>query len=122
MFKHLIEQMTDPASLKSVAPENIAALRDRYPSVPEEYFTFLRELGWGNIGGMMIYSSLVKPSSLYESITPPSSKVVLFGDDFQGAAYGFDLDDNGHLVEITPEGEVWKLEADFSSFIPTYAN
>lgn len=95
-------------------------MRLQYPSVPREYFDFLSEIGWGNVGGAMIYEGLVRAGTIYPSLLPKDAEVVLFGDDWTGYGFGFDLKRNGCLVEVDPDGEVEGVDEDFSNFIGDY--
>lgn len=121
MFEHILTLVSNPTRLKATSAEKIEILRKRFPSISEDYLTFLREVGWGNIGGMMIYSGPSVPEDIYPSITPESAKIVIFGDDWLGSCFGFDLNNRCSLVRVDEDGEVEAVEGGFRDFISGYA-
>ena len=68
----------------------IASLRTQFPELPEEYFRYLRDLGWGEAdSGRIIYSGPIQPEKVYGA-RHQGSTIVLLGDDMQGFCLGFD--------------------------------
>lgn len=120
-FDHIFNKITKRAELTAVPSEHVVQLRKEYPAVPEEYFEFLREVGWGNIGGLMMYRDLLDPNGFIAPVEEPWENVAVFGDDWQAAHFGFDLK-TGELLEITPEGYVETVGSDFMSFIADYSS
>lgn len=121
MFKHILSKITDRSDLEPLTHEAIEEIRRECPHAPKAYFAFLREVGWGDIGDMMIYSGLVPSEEFHADISPLGSEIMVFGDNWQFSQFGFDMKNNGRLVEITPEGEVEPIDDDFATFIAGYA-
>lgn len=82
-----------PASqLEPISAEAEAQLRVRYPWLPDDYFAYLREVGWGQIGESqyMVYSSPLEPSEVFDPRTAKDLKgIVLVGDDFGEACEAY---------------------------------
>ncbi|MEG3193049.1 hypothetical protein [Lysobacter sp. D1-1-M9] len=69
----------------------LAALSAAHPTLPPEYFAYLRDVGWGEAdSGRMIYSGPIAPQDVYGA-TFNRTDIVLLGDDFQGYGFGYDL-------------------------------
>lgn len=93
----------------------VETLKVEYPTLPEEYFQYLREKGWGEAdSGRMIYQGPIAPHEVYGARFQ-NSTVVLLGDDMQGYCFGFDtasevfgeISDSGKW-EPWPKGELFK--------------
>ena len=82
----------------------IKKLRDEYPGLPEEYFEYLRTVGWGEAeSGHMIYSGPITPEDIYgDGYEGPELWVL--GDDYQGYSFAFDPA-SGLFGEISDFGE-----------------
>jgi len=82
--------------LEPLAEPELATIRSRHLGVPEHYFAFLREVGWGSLSGstLMIYIGLCEPTEIFDPETAASlDGCLLFGDDFSGWMVGFDTRD-----------------------------
>lgn len=96
-------------TMQILSPGSIEELRTNYPSLPESYFLYLQNVGWGETcTGCMIYSGPVAAREVYGEV-PHLTTVVLLGDDFQGYCLAFDISKNCWL-EIDPVGNRSELD------------
>lgn len=105
--------------LEPCPPRSLAALRREYPDVPQDFLSFLAEVGRGSIGNssFIIYGALVRPEAVYDRETAREYEgVLLFGDDFCGYNAGFVTTEGWRLVEIGPGG-LESLDQTFETFI-----
>jgi len=111
--KWWVDEMTaeeDLAALRDLLREDdlervdevaLAELRREYPNLPEDYFSLLRDLGFGDLRGsrFMLYGGPVSAESVFEAADPIcQTRMVLVGDDLAG----------GHLGYV-PTGGAWRL-------------
>lgn len=92
-----------PASqLEPVAERALAAIRREYPGVPEHYLAFLREVGYGSLGGwFMVYSGPVEPGEIFDPDTAAGlGGLVFFGDTAGSTIFGFDTREGWRLVGV----------------------
>jgi hypothetical protein len=120
MFEEIYTAINDPSKLHCRSDEEISELLVRYPALPEDYCKFLREVGFGNLGTLVIYDAPMRSTEVYP-VEVPLEGIVLFGDDMQGYCYGFDLMEGGRVVEIDPRGEIDRtVQANFLDFIKAF--
>jgi hypothetical protein len=88
--------------LEPVPEPELVAIRRQHPEVPEHYLEFLREVGYGSLGGMfMIYSGPVAADELFDPQTAAGLEGILFfGDNFAGWVVGFDTHRDWRLVGV----------------------
>jgi hypothetical protein len=88
--------------LEPIGESEVVAIRQRYPDVPEDYLSFLRQVGYGSLGGtFMIYSGPVEPDEIFDPRTAADLPGLLFfGDDFSGRVVGFDTRHGWRLVGV----------------------
>ncbi len=92
----------------------VAAVRLEYPGLPDEYFRYLADVGWGESeSGRMIYERPISPEGVYGPQLRESD-FILLGDDMQGYSLSFDTA-TGTLGEISDSGE-WEPWPDGESF------
>jgi hypothetical protein len=85
-------------------------------SLPASYLEFVREIGWGDAGSLMLYSAPAEPVDIFDiSIASRLGRLPLVGDDYQGYVFGIAPD--GQVVEVSPQGEVEIIAGDFEAFI-----
>jgi hypothetical protein len=100
--------------------ENLKALPDEFPNIPEEYFLFLKEVGWGAFLDCTyaIYSGPIKLTSVFgEGMASLDEEICLWGDGFGGNPAGFKKK-TGEVVEIDHvSGRVEKTGQTFGQFI-----
>jgi hypothetical protein len=92
------------SQLTPVPEQRIDAIRTRYPDAPESYLAFLREVGWGGIGGsnFMLYDWPSSPSGIFDPVTAAElDGVLFFGDDFSGWHAGFDTRNGWRIVGVS---------------------
>lgn len=98
--------------------EEVDALRNEYPGIPKDYLTFLQEIGSGNLGPFILYSSPSDPEFVYGPRAENLPGIILLGDDMQGYCFGFDTEEDFQLVEIDSRAEVnYKVKPTFSEFV-----
>jgi len=106
MFENIKDNIGNLSSLVKLTTEEVRELQLQFPSLPQDYIEFLREIGSGNLGDIQIYSGPTNPDSVYPSISSELAQVVLVGDDLQGYCFAFDMIDGFRLVEVDPQGNV----------------
>lgn len=99
---------------KRLTPSEVKQLRSEYPDLPNDYFAFLEEIGYGSLGGMHMYSGPIPASELRGAAD--LENVLLFGDTEGEFFFGFDTKD-GHRpvvfdsdLEVFPSGRETFLE------------
>ena len=107
--------------LEKIIPEVINALRKVQPETPEDFFSFLEELGSGEIGqsAYIIYNGLLEPDEVYDEDTAEDlGNLLIFGDDMQGYCSAFNVSEGWVVVEIDPTDMSYeKTHNTFSEFI-----
>lgn len=121
-FYELWNWIDDPESLERLSEEKVSEIKRRFPGLPDDYIQFLREIGHGNLGVLVIYDSPIDPVYVYSEARAESLKgLVLFGDDMQGFCYGFDLQAGCRVIEVDPRGRVDRtIEAGFADFVRSF--
>ena len=68
----------------------IKELKSKHPTLPEEYFEYLRSVGWGDAeSGNMIYSGPITPQNIFgDGFEGP--ELLVLGDDYNGYCFAFD--------------------------------
>ena len=87
-----------------LSPEEISKIKLEYPLIPQEYLSYLEEVGSGSFRECqyMVYNNLMEPEFFFgEGITSKLGKKILcFGDNFSGDPAGFLPDENWKIVVI----------------------
>jgi len=105
-FKALAESIhhTFPGTqIEPATEEQLAGIRHAHPKAPEHYLEFLREVGWGSLGGgnFMIYSGPCDPGEIFDEATAAElAGILLLGDNFGGWLLGFDTLAGWQLVGV----------------------
>lgn len=89
------------STLESLTPEDEAAIRREAPSLPDEYFASLREVGHGSVGrGMyMVYKGPIAPGDVFDASTAADlAGVLLVGDNFAGTHEAYQVSDAGAVL------------------------
>jgi hypothetical protein len=97
----------------------IADVKAAFGAVPDDYVSFLQEVGFGELGeqAFMLYGGLVSPEEIYGEPNEQLNGVLLFGDDFQGYNTGFETS-TGKVVEIDPiNHQVRPVSSTFEGFM-----
>jgi len=81
--KHALHFENGVAARQAITDLNIAA----HPSVPAEYWAFLREVGRGHFVGLQFYEGVMRLSE--QGLTDAPTNFLAFADDMAGAYYGF---------------------------------
>ena len=101
----------------------IDKFKNEYENVPEDYWTYLKEVGWGSFrdGTYMIYSA---PTSLDElglgeAYPEISENYKFFGDNLSGDFAGFDVTNSkDEVIEFWHEdGEIEVTRKTFREYI-----
>ncbi len=98
-----IRHVYPTSRLRPVGPADLAAIRAKYPGVPEHFLEFLRQVGAGGLGdgNFMIYGGLTEPSEVFDPETAGRLEgIVFFGDDLSGWLAGFDTRNGWRLVGV----------------------
>jgi len=121
IFGDLKKKIGRSASLSKVPASDIAALRERWQGLPEDYLAFLHEVGFGNLGEIQLYSAPASPDSVFSPPPKHLDTILLIGDDMQGHCFGFDTDSGFRLVEVGPTGTIdSSVEPDLTSLLYGY--
>ncbi|PSB40118.1 hypothetical protein [Chamaesiphon polymorphus] len=89
---------------KKLSSEEVNKIKIMFPAIPEDYFDFMRNIGWGNFSNsLMLYSAPVNPDEIYGDDYPDDiSRILIFGDDFNGRCFGWDPSNKFYIGEIDP--------------------
>ncbi|MES2792234.1 MAG: hypothetical protein V4719_21635 [Planctomycetota bacterium] len=122
-LEELQQRLTKTSSLTKLTPRQIERLQGDFPGLPDEYVRFLSLIGYGNLEELQLYSGLVSPGSIYPKPQSDLSGIMLFGDDFQGYCFGFDIHRQFSLIEVDPRGNLQpSMQSGFLSFIASYVS
>ncbi|UVL63545.1 SMI1/KNR4 family protein [Pseudomonas sp. B21-032] len=114
------------SKLQPVASSMLAHLNECYPSLPEDYSSFLKEFGSGAVGAeqplFILYDGLLAPNEIYDADSATALEgILLFGDDMQGYCAGFDT--AWQVVEIDPlDGQAHVVAASFQEYLRDLLN
>jgi len=101
--------------------DKIRTLKENYPQIPEEYVSYLKNVGWGDFRqcGYGIYSGPVTLDSIgLQETYPLKEKVIFFGDNFSGDMAGFNLENNYSVVVLWhATGTLHETRLTFRQFI-----
>lgn len=105
-----------------LSEEQLNKLIEKYPNVPQDYITYLREIGAGNFRECQfkVQSFLFNLEALgLDEHYEIKSNIWFFGDNYCGDFSGFDLDLNdGLVVEFWHEtGELYYTNQTFQNYI-----
>ena len=102
------------AKLRPATSSDIERLRARWPQLPEDYFAYMRDVGWGTSpsGRHMIYSGPIAPDEVYPQLSSETNR-VLIGDDMQGYCLGYDFTSKRY-GEYSDFGDWSSFDEDFS--------
>ena len=122
MFDYLTKNIEMASSLKKLDSKECQELKNHFFGIPEDYLNFMKSVGYGNLGDIQLYEGPVPSSSVYgENPVDNLDRLVIFGDDFQGYCFAFDISDSYRVVEISPKGEVDKtVESNFLKLLEGY--
>ncbi len=109
------------ASIRRVCPNAVLhrltalqanAIRTKHPGVPEHYLVFLREVGWGSLGGSLIlYSGPIEPGEVFDAETACGlNGLLFFGDNFSGDMIGFDTRNGWRIIQADHGGVLFTHE------------
>jgi hypothetical protein len=120
-FDGIRKRIATAESLSRLSGSDIDALRAEQPNLPGAYLEFLGEVGFGDLGGLCLYSDPTSAGSVYSPLPDHLRSILLIGDDMQGYCFGFDTGDGFRLVEITPTGTIESgFEPDFTGLLQGY--
>jgi hypothetical protein len=122
MFNHLMDNIETISSLKQLDDMECQKLEKEFPGIPSDYLSFLKSIGYGNLGDIQLYEGPVPPSSIYgENPIDNLDSLIVIGDDFQGYCFAFDKDNSYRVVELSPKGEIDKtVESSFLKLLEGY--
>jgi len=122
MYASFIEELAAlglGGTSEPVAADDVAALRSRYPGIPEDFLAYLAEVGAGDAIGWMVYGSLLTPDEIFDDETASEIGNVLFvADDFAGTHVGYRPDDDWALIKLDHAGlDEWPVYGGFLEFV-----
>lgn len=107
--------------VKNLDLSKILDIKKVYPSLPDDYCSFLEDVGSGEVGhsAYVIYNGVLEPGEIYDADTAEAiGDILIFGDDMQGYCAGFAIDSGYAVVEIDPTNSSYiKIADTFSAFI-----
>ncbi len=110
----------DAAGMQPLDHQSLEKLKKDFPGLPEAYFSFLEQYGFGDSGSLIFYEGPIALEDVYFKITAPA-RLLPFCDDGQGYVYCFDVADSGHVVCVDPRGDVEDVEREtFLEFLFAY--
>src|SRR5262249_5130325 len=87
--------------LEPVAEPELEAIRREHPGVLPHYLAFLRQVGYGMLGGtLMLYSGLIEPEEIFGTRAAWLEGIAFFGDFCGETMVGFDTRNGWRLVEV----------------------
>lgn len=104
-----------------ISDTELGVLSAAYPRLPTEYFSYLRDVGWGEAAsGRTIYSGPIASKDIYGAAFS-RAEIVLLGDDFQGYCFGYDTTTSTY-GEVTPDGiwQAWPAGKGLRHYTGTY--
>ena len=98
--------------------KQLIKLTAKHPDLPEDYVTYLREVGWGEAAsGRQIYQAPISPEDVFgpEIVV---ENVLLLGDDFQGYCLAWHRE-NHQYGELSDSGvwEPWSAEEGIEIYV-----
>lgn len=77
--------------MEKLSKSQIEAIKDEHGLLPEEYFAWLSDQGWGKQkSGIMLYSGPVLAKEIFGDTYPKVLEgVLLIGDDMAGYSIGY---------------------------------
>jgi len=121
-----LAKVEDPADQsnrrKPLDPAAVEAIRQKFPGLPENYLSYLLEVGPGSVRECqyMIYEAPVwcNDEPLFSSVEAPGRKLLVIGDNFSGDLFVLDADHGNNVAEFDHETiEVVPHDAGFTEFI-----
>src|SRR5262249_23002357 len=96
-----LRRVLPTSSLEPVAEAELEAIRRGHPGVPSHYLAFLRQVGFGMLGGsLMLYGGLVEPEEIFATRAASLEGIAFFGDFCGETIVGFDTRHGWRLVEV----------------------
>jgi hypothetical protein len=111
--------------LSPLKPEELDLVTNRWPNLPADYISFLRERGAGPIEDGFHFNLLRMPLDASTEVFKDrlilergaKGDVVIFGHDQAHSSYGFDTGNQNALVEVDEYRQVNAIPATFSQFL-----
>lgn len=123
MYEHLRANILndEETDVQSLTDEQISVIRTTYPGIPEEYLTYLLEIGWGAIAmSFVVYRGPISFSAIYSNASVDES-IVLLGDNMAGKCMGYDTS-TWDVVEVRSDGTPKRLNTTFDVAIGKICN
>lgn len=107
--------------MKILTQEEIKEIKLEYPEIPEEYFSWMSQYGWGELEcGFMLYSGPVSLTDIFGvDDSPKFEGLALVGDDMAGYLIGFQKQpDSWQFVGIDScDMEIVKINESFDEYL-----
>jgi hypothetical protein len=117
-----VENRSDPTygRRKPLDPAALERIRRAFPGIPEDYLSYLGEIGWGTTRECkyMIYQGPRWCHEDFNWFESDDRKLLVVGDDFSGNLYALAADENYRIVLLLHETmEVLPVRGTFRQFI-----
>jgi len=105
-------------SFEKVGKKALHSLEKQFPGLPDDYLEFLGEIGFGSAKNvLMIYEGPTPPRDIFGDDDPELRDILLFGDDFSGTCFGFDIKSGWEVVAVNADRSVDPIAKSFGKFI-----
>lgn len=121
-FLDKYESKTEVNRKVVLSEKRLKEIRNLYPSLPQEYFDYLSEIGYGTLREIQFYVHQ-EPFRLDEleldEVYPLDDNIIFFGDNRCGDFAGFDLkNSSSSVVELWHEsGELFDTQQSFREYM-----
>lgn len=118
MYEHLRANIfnDEETHVQPLTDEQISEIRTTYPGIPEEYLSYLLEIGWGAIAmSFVVYRGPISFSTVYSNASVGET-IILLGDNMAGKCMGYDTS-TWDIVEVRSDGIPQRLNTTFDVVI-----
>ncbi len=106
------------ASFEPVSKRDIASFRKAFPDLPRDYTDFLHLVGCGNIRSrLMIYGGPTLPDDVFGGNESALADLILFGDNFAGICFAFQVSKSWRVVEVESDRTIRKRAKSFTKLL-----
>ena len=112
-LKKRIAHYAPESRLTLLSVDERLKLKSDYPCLPNDYFEYLENIGYGPVGKMSfsIYSGPVETDEIFDQQTADEiSHILLFGDDYSGWMFGYDTTMDPWEMRLLNHAEILPVE------------
>lgn len=122
-----LRDTSDEVSRTTIPTDQLELIRSRSSSIPEDYLTFLRIVGAGDLksSSIKIYPNLCDLEDFgLEDVYSIEDNIVFFGDNYSGDFLGFDLSEGkDEVIEFWHDSEtIHRTGKTFREFVREFFN